>query len=68
MVLITVILLFLIFLIIIGHKNWILNYIKILRTYRNIPCPPNRLPLLGNIFNLPLSPYSKKKNPQKNKD
>jgi hypothetical protein len=61
MVLITFILLFFVFLIIIGYKKWIINYIKILRTYRNIPCPPNRLPLLGNIFNLPLSPYSKKK-------
>ncbi|CAF4931442.1 unnamed protein product, partial [Rotaria sp. Silwood1] len=36
---------------------WIINYIKVLQTYKHIPCPPHRLPLLGNLFNLPLNPY-----------
>ena len=56
MLLITFILIF----IIIGLKNWFFNYIKLLKTYGNIPCPPNRLFLLGNILNLPLDPSSKK--------
>jgi hypothetical protein len=55
----TFILIFIIF-IIIGLKNWFFNYLKLLKTYGNIPCPPNRLPLLGNILNLPLDPSSKK--------
>jgi len=46
--------------IILGFKNWIINYIKVFQTYKSIPCPPNRLPLLGNLFSLPLNPYRKK--------
>lgn len=41
-------------------KDWIIHYLKLLRVYGSIPCPPNRLPLLGNIFNLPLSPHGKR--------
>jgi hypothetical protein len=58
MILSSVILL-LIVLIILGVKSWIIRYIKILKTYRDIPCPPNRLPLLGNLLNLPLNPHRK---------
>ncbi|CAF5078227.1 unnamed protein product, partial [Rotaria sp. Silwood1] len=56
MVLFLLILLFIIF-IILRFKSWIINYIKVLQTYKHIPCPPHRLPLLGNLFNLPLNPY-----------
>jgi hypothetical protein len=54
-ILLLILLLFIIF----GFKNSISNYIKVFRTYRSIPCPPNRLPLLGNLFDLPLDPYRK---------
>jgi hypothetical protein len=50
----------LLLLIILTFKNGIINYIKLLKTYGSIPCPPTRLPLLGNLFDLPLNPYSKK--------
>jgi len=65
--LIPFILLFIV-LIILGLKRWIINYIKVFQTYRNIPCPSNRLPLLGNLLNLPLNPYRKKSICEKNKD
>ena len=41
-------------------KDWIIHYLKLLQVYGSIPCPPNRLPLLGNIFNLPLNPHGKR--------
>ncbi len=63
LVIITLLLLF----VILGCKNWFINYIKVLKTYGTIPCPPNRLPLLGNIFSLPLDPHRKKTNSNKSK-
>jgi len=65
--LISFILLFIV-LIILGLKKWIVNYIKVFQTYRNIPCPSNRLPLLGNLLTLPLNPYRKESIGEKNKD
>jgi hypothetical protein len=46
--------------IILGFKNSIINYIKVFQTYKSIPCPRNRLLLLGNLLILPLNPYRKK--------
>ena len=43
-----------------AFKRWLLNYIKLLQAYGSIPCPSNRLPLLGNLLNLPLDTYRKK--------
>lgn len=40
-------------------KDWFRNYIRRLKTYETIICPSNRLPLLGNILQLPLNPYRK---------
>lgn len=37
-----------------------MHYLRISKVYGNIPCPRNRLPILGNILSLPLNPYSKK--------
>jgi len=58
--LLIIFLLLLVLLIIFGLKNWFINYIKILKIYGDIPCPRNRLLLLGNLFELPLNPYRKK--------
>ncbi len=41
-------------------KNWFINYVKALQIYGSIACPRNRLPLLGNLFQLPLNPHRKK--------
>ncbi|UJR08122.1 hypothetical protein I4U23_012399 [Adineta vaga] len=39
------------------YKTWIMNCIKVLRTYETIPCPSGKLPILGNLLNLPISAY-----------
>ncbi len=62
MVFVALILFVLVLLIVLGYKNSISNYIKFIKTYGSVPCPPNRLPLLGNLFNLPLNPYRKEWN------
>ncbi|CAF4000329.1 unnamed protein product [Rotaria sp. Silwood2] len=54
---ITLIIIIFIILIIFRLKTWFVNYIKILKNYGSVPCPQNRLPLFGNLFNLPLNPY-----------
>ena len=38
-------------------KNWFLQYVKVSRAYHKIACPPNRLPFLGNILQLPINPH-----------
>ncbi|CAF0907860.1 unnamed protein product, partial [Adineta ricciae] len=52
-------LLFVIFtvLFILRYKDWFLYRIKVIRTYETIPCPAGKLPVLGNILNLPVNPY-----------
>lgn len=42
---------------ILALKPWIMRYITVMKNYRHIPCPPNTLPLFGNIFSLPSDPY-----------
>lgn len=49
----------LIILIVLGLRKQIINHIKVVQTYRIIPCPSTTLPLLGNVLDLPLNPYSK---------
>ena len=63
MAVISFVLLFVIFtvLFILRYKDWFLHRIKVARTYQSIPCPSGKLPVLGNIFSLPVNPYGKKK-------
>lgn len=62
MALISLSLLFIIFVILLvfGLRKWLLNYIKILKAYGSIPSPPNKLPIIGNLLSLPLDPYGEK--------
>ena len=46
-------------LIIFALKDWFLKYIRQSKAYANVPCPPNRLPLLGNLLSLPIGAYGK---------
>ena len=46
-------------LVVLTLKNWFIKYIRQSRAYANVPCPPNRLPLLGNLLNLPIGAYRK---------
>jgi hypothetical protein len=55
-----IVLIVIVLFILLGLKNWIINYIKLLQIYGPIACPSNRLPLLGNLFELPLNPRRKK--------
>ncbi|CAF1276388.1 unnamed protein product [Rotaria magnacalcarata] len=50
------IIIFLIFLIV-RLKPWLVNYFKLLKNYGPVPCPRNRLPILGNLLSLPLDPH-----------
>lgn len=44
-------------LIVFALKDWFFRYMRQLKAYANVPCPPNRLPLLGNLLSLPIGAY-----------
>ncbi|CAF1109070.1 unnamed protein product [Adineta steineri] len=52
-----VILIILIILICLVFKQWIIHCIQISQAYKNIPCLPSKLPILGDILTLPLDSY-----------
>ncbi|CAF1558992.1 unnamed protein product, partial [Adineta steineri] len=59
MTFISILLLFIILIILICliFKQWIIHYIQISQAYKNIPCLPSKLPILGDILTLPLDSY-----------
>ncbi|CAF1068446.1 unnamed protein product [Adineta steineri] len=59
MAFISFLLLFIIFIILLCliFQKWIIHYIQISQAYKNIPCLPSKLPILGDILTLPLNPY-----------
>ncbi|CAF3997706.1 unnamed protein product [Adineta steineri] len=59
MTFVSILLLFIIFIILICliFKQWIIHCIQIAQTYKNIPCLPSKLPILGDLLYLPLNPY-----------
>ncbi|CAF4209047.1 unnamed protein product [Adineta steineri] len=59
MTFISILLLFIIFIILIclTFKQWIIHCIRISQAYKKIPCSPIKLPILGDLLNMPLNPY-----------
>ncbi|CAF1079722.1 unnamed protein product [Adineta steineri] len=55
----SLLLLFIIFIILIclTFQKWIIHSIQILKAYKNIPCSPNKLPILGDLLTLPLDSH-----------
>ncbi|UJR12468.1 hypothetical protein I4U23_016644 [Adineta vaga] len=52
-------LLFIIFIILIclTFQKWIIHSIQIAKAYKNIPCSPNKLPILGDLLTIPLDSH-----------
>lgn len=40
--------------------KWIANCIKVAQTYAALPCPPRKLPIVGNLLDLPMDAFRKR--------
>jgi hypothetical protein len=61
MVFLAVFLLVVVILLLIGFgcKDALIKYLNESKAYANVACPPNKLPLLGNLLSLPISAYGR---------